>query len=104
MLFITYWELNPDFDPSDLGGVAQKLISKKLYPAEGVKEIGWYASVSDYWGVTIVEAETEEQMVNNAQMWRIAMPGIFKSIKTTPGIEIMKLLPILSKLAKQIKE
>jgi len=104
MLFISYWELNPDFDPSELGAIAQKLIKKKLYPTEGVNQIAWYVSTSDYWGISISEAETDEQMVKDTQMWRIAMPGIFKSIKTTPGIDIIKLLPILSKLAKEIKE
>lgn len=104
MLFLSYWELNPDFDPSKLGDLAATLLKKKLYPVEGVNQIAWYVSATDYWGVTISESETEEQMVRDAQMWRIAMPGVFKSIKTTPGIDIVKLLPILSKLAKEVKE
>ena len=29
MIFISYWELNNDFDPSELAGVAQTLIRKK---------------------------------------------------------------------------
>ena len=103
MIFISYWELNPDFDPSELAGVAQTLISKKLWPVEGMKEIAWYISTSDYWGITIVEAETEEQMVEMTGMWRIAKPGIFKFIKTTPAMEIVKMVPTLMKLAKKIK-
>ena len=103
MIFISYWELNPDFDPSELAGVAQTLISKKLWPVEGIKEIAWYVSTSDFWGITIVEAETEEQMVEMAAMWRIAKPGIFKSLKTTPAMEIVKVVPELMKLAKKIK-
>ena len=104
MIFISYWELNPDFDPSELAGVAQTLISKKLWPVEGMKEIAWYVSTSDFWGITIVEADTEEQMVEMAGMWRIAKPGIFKLIKTTPALEIIKTVPLLMKLAKKIKE
>ncbi len=104
MIFISYWELNPDFDPSELAELAQTLISKKVWPAEGVKEIGWYASASDHWGITIVEADNIDQVVENAAMWRIAKPGIFKLIKTTPGIEIAKMLPVLMKMAKKIKE
>lgn len=104
MIFISYWELNDSFDPSELAGVAQTLISKKIWPAEGVKEIAWYASASDNWGITIVEADNEEQVVENANMWRIAKPGIFKLTKTTPGIEIAKMLPVLMKLGKKIKE
>ncbi|MHA2038594.1 MAG: DUF3303 domain-containing protein [Promethearchaeota archaeon] len=103
MIFISYWELNPDFDPSELAGVAQTLISKKLWPVEGMKEIAWYVSTGDFWGITIVEADSEEQMVEMAAMWRIAKPGIFKSIKTTPALEIVKTVPLLMKLAQKIK-
>lgn len=104
MLFISYWELNPDFDPSELVDMAQQILSKKLYPVEGTKEIGWYVSAGDYWGITISEAENVEQMVQMAHIWRIAKPGVFKFIKTTPAIEIVKVIPILMKLAKQLKE
>ena len=103
MIFIAYWELNNDFDPSELAGVAQTLISKKLWPVEGMKEIAWYVSTSDNWGITIVEAETEEQIVEMTGMWRIAKPGIFKLVKTTPAMEIVKIVPALMKLAKKIK-
>lgn len=103
MIFMSYWELNPDFDPSELAGVAQTLMSKKLYPIEGVKEIAWYVSTGDHWGVTIADAENEEQMVEMAAIWRMAKPGIFKLIKTTPAMEIVKLLPVLMKLAQKMK-
>ena len=76
MIFITYWELNPDFDPSDLAGVAQTLISKKIWPVEGTKEIAWYVSVSDYWGITILEAETEEQLKPVARKYKTYLYGM----------------------------
>lgn len=104
MIFMSYWELNDNFDPTELSGLAQTLVNKKLWPAEGVKQIAWYVSASDNWGITIVEAESEEQIVENAGMWRIAKPGIFKLVKTTPAMEIVKLIPVLMKLGKKIKE
>ena len=103
MIFITYWELNPDFDPSELAGVAQTLISKKLWPVEGTKEIAWYVSASDYWGITIVEAETEEQLTEITGMWRIAKPGIFKFFKIEPAMDTKELIPIAVQLAKKVK-
>ena len=103
MIFISYWELNDNFDPTEMTAVAQSLISKKVWPVEGMKEIGWYVSTSDFWGITIVEAETEEQMVEMAAMWRIAKPGIFKLVKTTPAMEIVKMLPVIMKLGQKIK-
>jgi hypothetical protein len=103
MIFISYWELNDNFDPTELTEIAQSLISKKVWPVEGMKEIAWYVSTSDNWGITIAEAETEEQMVEMAGMWRIAKPGIFKLVKTTPAMEIVKMLPVIMKLGKKIK-
>ena len=103
MMFITYWEINPDFDPAELAEIAQELISKKLYPAEGVTQLAYYISTTDYWGIEIDEADSEEAMVRNANMWRIAKPGIMKFVKTTPALEVAKVLPIVIKLKKQIK-
>ena len=103
MLFITYWELNPDFDPSELAEMAQMVLNKKLYPVEGTKMLGWYMSTGDYWGVTISEAENEEQMVKGTQVWRIAKPGVFKLIKTSPAMETASIIPMIMKLKKQLK-
>jgi len=103
MIFITYWELNPEFDPSELAEVAQKLISKKLWPVKGTNEIAWYVSATDYWGVLIIEAESEEQMLDVFAMWRITKPGMLKFMKTTPAKKVVDVLPPLMKLAKQIK-
>jgi hypothetical protein len=103
MIFITYWEINPDFDPAELAEIAQELMSKKVYPAEGIKELAFYISTSDFWGIGIDEAESEEALARNVNMWRIAKPGFIKFIKSTPAMEVVKLLPVLVKLKKQIK-
>ena len=103
MMFITYWEINPDFDPAELAEIGQELISKKIYPAEGVTSHAFYISTSDYWGIGIDEADSEEALTRNVNMWRIAKPGFIKSIKSTPATEVVKALPVLVKLKKQIK-
>ena len=103
MLFISYWEINPDYDPSELTEIALDLMKKKLYPAEGIKEIGFYMSLSDLWGITVEEAESEEALIRNTQMWRIAKPGMIKFIKSTPAMEVVKLLPVVMKLKKEMK-
>jgi len=102
-MFITYWEINPNFDPAELAEIAQELISKKVYPAEGVTEHAFYISTSDYWGIGIDEADSEEALARNVNMWRIAKPGFIKSIKSTPAMEVVKILPVLVKLKKKIK-
>ena len=103
MIFITYWEINPEFDPAELAEIAQELMRKKVYPAEGIKELAFYISTSDYWGIGIDEADSEEALARNVNMWRIAKPGFIKFIKSTPAMEVVKTLPILVKLKKQIK-
>jgi hypothetical protein len=104
MLFISYWELNPDFDPSELAEIAQKLMSKKLYPAEGIKQLGFYISTSDFWGISIEEAENEEQLAKGSNIWRLAKPGYIKVMKTSPGMDVIKMVPLLMKLKKQLEE
>ena len=104
VLFISYWELNPDFDPSELAEIAQKLMSKKLFPAEGVKQIGFYMSTSDMWGITIEEAENEEQMTRGSMIWRLAKPGYIRVMKTTPAIEATKMIPLIMKMKKQLED
>ncbi len=103
MLFISYWELNPDFDPSELAEIAQKLMSKKLYPTEGVKQIAFYISTSDYWGISVEEAENAEQIAKNSNIWRLAKPGYIKRMKTSPGMEVIQMVPLLMKLKKQLE-
>lgn len=103
MLFVTIWELNPDFDPSKLTELAQTFMSKKLFPAEGIEVIGWYIT-PEYWGLTISKAESEEAIMREATGWRIAMPGIFKKFKTAPAMEVAQALPIVTKLAKKIRD
>ena len=102
MLFISYWELNPDFDPSELAEIAQKLMSKKLYPVEGTKQLGFYISTSDFWGISIDEAENEEQLAKGSNIWRLAKPGYIKFMKTSPGMDVIKMVPLLMKLKKQL--
>jgi len=103
MLFISYWELNPDFDPSELAEIAQKLMSKKLYPVEGVKQLAFYISTSDFWGISVEEAENEEQMAKGSNIWRLAKPGYIKLMKTTPAMEVIQMVPLLMKLKKQLE-
>jgi len=104
MLFICYWELNPDFAPSELAEIAQKLMSKKLIPVEGLKYIGDYISTSDYWGITIVEAENEEQIARGSYILRLAKPGLIKVMRNTPAMETTKMVPLLMELKKQLED
>lgn len=103
MIFISYWELNPDLDPSTIADAAQKLIEAKLYPLANSKQLAWYVS-PDYWGITISETDDENALLTDANMWRMAMPGIFKKIKTSVAQDSNKVIPLMLKLKRKISK
>ena len=102
MRFISYFELNPEFDPSELAEVGVDLMKRKLYPAEGVETLAWYMSPG-LWGISVSEAESVEAIMNNVNAWRIAKPGIFKFYKIEPAMDTKELIPIAVQLAKKVK-
>jgi len=87
MLFVTYWELNENINPKDVAELGAELTEKKLYPIKGVKQLGWYITGSvPYWGITIEEAATVEQVMKGILVWTNAKPGLFKVLKTSPAM------------------
>ena len=42
MLELAYFELNPDFNPADLGDIAADLMNADAWPTEGVNLLGWW--------------------------------------------------------------
>ena len=102
MFFLTYFELNNNMDPTVIADLAQKFMSKKLFPVEGIEIKSWLLTPEN-WGIVISEDTNEEAMFKDVNMWRIAMPGIFKSIKSAVAMEAVKLIPVLLKLSKDIK-
>ena len=103
MLFVTYFELNDNLDPTLIGELAQKFMSKKLFPTEGVKIINWLLTPEN-WGIVISEDDSEEAMFKDINMWRIALPGMFKTVKQAVAMEAAKLIPLFLKLSKDIKD
>ena len=104
MLIITYYELNPNLDPTKITEAALTIIKKGMLQQEGITEIGSYISTSDYWGITIVEAENEEASVRQANMWRVLMPGMFTVMKSSPAMKMEEVLPIIMGLKKKLKD
>ncbi|NVM54243.1 MAG: hypothetical protein HWN66_11125 [Candidatus Helarchaeota archaeon] len=102
MLFITYYELNPDFDPAELTEVAMNIIKKGMLNPEGTKDLGNYLS-PDYWGIAIAEIDNEEAAIISANTWRLAKPGIFKVLKSAVAKKMEEILPIIVSLKKKFK-
>ena len=103
MFFLTYFELNDNMDPTVIADIAQKFVSKKIFPVEGVEIKEWLVTTEN-WGIVISEDQNEEAMFKDMNMWRIAMPGVFKTVKSSVAMEATKLIPLLMKLSKDIKD
>jgi len=50
MLFIAYWELNPDIDPIKIAKKVAEAAEKGLWPPKGAKVLGWYFT-PEHWGI-----------------------------------------------------
>jgi hypothetical protein len=93
VLVLSYFELNPDCDPAELGEVGMTLMQKGLYPAEGVKSLGWWLT-ADYWGVSLIEADNEEAVMRQVNIWRVAKPGVFKAYRSSLAMETKDAIPV----------
>ena len=96
MLFVAYWEINPNLEPKKIAEAAAKVLEKEEFPVKGIKTIGWYIT-REYWGVTIFETENAEPMFKDSILWRKAVPGIFANIKVTPAMKTQDIIPLILK-------
>jgi hypothetical protein len=95
LLFMAYWELNPDKDIKEVAKLAADLTRAGKFPIKGTKMIGWYNTPTiPSWGVTIWEADSEEAVFNGLLVWTKAMPGIFSCFKVSPALSAEKAIPL----------
>ena len=87
MQFIMYWELNEDMPSDERLAVASQLMETGLFPPEGAKVTGWWAT-PDNWGILMIEADTAEAAFDSLNVWRNAAAGIFTFTKTAPAMKI----------------
>ncbi len=102
MLFIVYFELDPATDPSAIIDAFQRIQEANI-EAEKWDVKGWYVT-PEYWGIAIVETDTAEDIAQNANAWRFALPGIFKTYNVAPALDVETYVPIAAKLARKIKK
>lgn len=93
MLFVTYWEVNPNFDAKKIAEVAAELTKTGAWPIEGTKVHGWYIT-PEGWGITIMEAENEKVAFKSANIWRHALPGIFTEYKSSVALTAKEAIAI----------
>ncbi len=101
MLFIAYWELNPDIDPVKIAKRVAEIVEKGLWPPKGAKVLGWYFT-PEHWGISIMEYENAETAMESFNTWRIALPGIFKYVRISPAMSTRETVSLLLKLEKKL--
>jgi hypothetical protein len=103
MLILTYFELNPDLDPSEIAQVGATLIKKGMVGIPGQKMLAWYITTG-YWGFVLTEMDNETTAMKATNAWRIAKPGIFKVWKTGPAMKSEEAIPMLMKMGEEFKK
>lgn len=101
MLFLAYWELNENVSEQARSEGAQKIMSGGLFPPQGVNVLRWDGT-PDGWGVLLLEAEKAEDVFRAIAIWRSAVPGFFKSIKTSPAMPIQEIIPLVNEVTQSL--
>ena len=102
MLELAYFELNPDFNPADLGDIAADLMNANAWPTEGVNLLGWWIT-PDLWGVAVVEVDSAEAAMKDANVWQIKKPGIYKTFRTAIAMETMNVPALMAQLKEKLE-
>ena len=102
MLFAIYFELDPAIDPSKVIDAFQQVQEANLEDQKWETK-SWYIT-PEYWGIAVVETESAEDFAQNANSWRVALPGIFKKYNTAPALDVRTYVPIAAKLVRKIKK
>lgn len=102
MLFLMYWELNEGVSVADRLLAAEKLMTAKLFPPENI-ELVRFDITPDNWGITLVNAESIEELSNLNNMWRIACPGIFKTTKLSPARPVQESIGSTNALLQRLQ-
>jgi hypothetical protein len=101
MLFITYWELNENSAVAANLEAATKLTSSGMFPPENVQVLRWDIT-PDNWGILLVEADSAQAINDALSMWRAAVPGFFKSTKTSPAIAVQEAIPAAARILQTL--
>jgi hypothetical protein len=94
--------MDPSLDPSAILSAFQKIQEAQL-ESEKWELKGWYIT-PEYWGVAIVETESANDIAQNANSWRLVLPGIFKKYNISPVLEVEQYAPVLLKLIRKLKK
>ncbi|GEM_PF-6028856 len=85
-----YYELNPNYDVKK-AAEASIAATRSGYPPEGVKVLQSYiAPTIPFWGVTLVEAESEEKALDVMLTFVKAAPSLYTKYKVAPAIPLSK--------------
>ena len=101
MLFLVYWELNEATPAAQRLEASQKLQSSGLFPPKNAKVIRWDAT-PDLWGVLTLDAEDTADVFRAVNVWRVAVPGFFKTLRVSPALPVAETMPLLAETVKAV--
>jgi hypothetical protein len=101
MLFVCHWELNEATPVVERLQAAQKVLASGLFPGPKVKLIRWDAT-PDVWGITVFEAETAADALQFVDLWRITVPGFFRSVRVAPAMPVQEWMEQAGSLIKAL--
>jgi hypothetical protein len=94
MLFVAFWTLNRDIEPSRIAKVSAKMLEEEKFPLEGTEIIQWLVCPGGK-GVTVFKAESEAQAFQSYTSWMEALPGMFTSYELLPALEAQDAIPLV---------
>ena len=101
MQFLGYWELNENMSSADRLKIADNLMSKGLFPPQGVNIVRWDAT-PDLWGTLIIEADNAEDVFRALELWRGSGAGFFKFTKIAPMVPVQDVIPIAQEIQQAL--
>lgn len=102
MLFMVYWELNENTPVDQRLQASQKLQSSGLFPPKNAKIIRWDLT-PDLWGVLTLEADTVADLFRAVDVWRVSMPGFFKTLRVAPAMPVVDAIPLVAETVRAAK-
>ncbi|MFX0101309.1 MAG: hypothetical protein ACFFCS_17175 [Candidatus Hodarchaeota archaeon] len=82
------------------------LINKAFPPAEGNADappVTWLVTPEN-WGIVIFESDSEAGVAEGLERWRIAVPGVYKTVKCSPAMSVMEYMPTLVEMVGKLSK
>ena len=88
-----YWELNENVSMADRLKTINEVMSSGLFPPKGVNILRFDATPEN-WGISVMEADSTEDVFKAINIWRAAKEGFFSKVKVSPAMPVKEVMPL----------